>query len=148
MSDTLPWPAWDWDPKDVFKDLHLVARLGYVGIWKGLQVRPQTRASSLSDKIMDYIYKENGSDWALVARRLEEVVALLTQKVGSGIELGNAYVRLGDGAHAAQAYRRLIDQDKVPLDALVRKQVELQIERVTASTDVAKIEPMRNPWLE
>ena len=148
MSDTLPWPAWDWDPKDVFKDLHLVARLGYVGIWKGLQVRPQTRASSLSDKIMDYIYKENGSDWALVARRLEEVVALLPQKVGSGIELGNAYVRLGDGAHAAQAYRRLIDQDKVPLDALVRTQVERQIERVTASTDVAKIEPMRNPWLE
>ena len=57
--------------------------------------------------------------------------------------------RTSTGAcHAAQAYRRLVDQDKVPLDVLVRKQVELQIERVTASTDVAKIEPMRNPWLE
>src|SRR3546814_9240413 len=77
--------------------------------------RPQTRASSLHFKIMDYIYKENGSDWALVADRLEEVVAQLPQKVDAGVELGNAYLRLGRRDEAIGAYQRLLDQDKVPV---------------------------------
>lgn len=148
MSDTLPWPNWDWDPGEVFRDLELVARFGYVGIWKGVQVRPQTRASSLSAKVMDYIYEEEGSDWALVARRLEEVAALLPQKVDTGVELGNAYLRLGNRAGAIAAYRRLLDQEKVPLDALIREQLETQVALVAAGPDAAKIEPMRNPWLE
>lgn len=148
MTDTLPWKSWDWDPREVFADLTLVARFGYVGIWKGTQVRPQTRASGLSSKIMDYIYKENGHDWALVARKLEEVVALMPQKIDSAVELGNAYLRLGDGTHAIEAYRRLLDQKKVPLDALVRRQLESQIALVAASADPAKLQPMRNPWLE
>jgi hypothetical protein len=148
MGYTLPWPSWDWDPKEVFRDLELVARFGNVGIWKGRQVRPQTRASSLSTEVMDYIYEEGGSDWALVARRLEEVVVWYPQKIDAGVELGNAYVRLGDGPHALQAYRRLLLQDKVPLDDLIRRRLEDQIARVEASSDVAKVEPMRNPWLE
>ena len=97
---------------------------------------------------MDYIYKENGNDWALVARKLEEVAALMPQSVDTGVELGNAYVRLGDKAQAIKSYRRLLDQKKVPLDALIRQQLEAQIARVTASTDIASVEPMRNPWLE
>ena len=148
MSDTLPWPSWDWDPEEVFRELELVARFGYIGIWKGVQVRPQTRASSLSAKVMDYIYEEGGSDWALVARRLEEVAALLPQKVDTGVELGNAYLRLGEGGRAVAAYRRLLEQDKVPLDALIRQQVETQIESIETATHLAAVEPMRNPWLE
>ncbi len=148
MPDTLPWPSWDWDPKDVFKDLTLVARFGYVGIWKGRQIRPQTRASSLSEKVVDYIYKENGSDWALVARRLEEVAALMPQKLDTGVELGNAYLRLGDGAHAIQAYRRLLDQSKVPLDATLRQQLEQQVAAIATSADPSKLKLLRNPWLE
>jgi len=148
MSDTLPWPSWDWDPAEVFRDLEPVARFGNVGIWKGVQIRPQTRASSLSAKVMDYIYEEGGDDWTLVARRLEEVAALLPQKVDTGVELGNAYLRLGDGARAIAAYRRLLEQDKVPLDALIRQQVEAQVARVAASSEPARVEPLRNPWLE
>ena len=148
MPDTLPWPSWDWDPKDVFHNLEQVARFGNVGIWKGVQVRPQTRAGSLSSKVMEYIYKEGGSDWALVARRLEEVAAVFPQKIDTAVELGNAYLRLGDGAHALAAYRRLLEQDKVPLDALIRQQLETQIALVAASPDAARVEPMRNPWLE
>src|SRR3546814_8517155 len=44
MADTLPWPQWDWDPKVVFKDMRLVSRHGYIGIWHGHMERPQTRA--------------------------------------------------------------------------------------------------------
>lgn len=148
MKSTLPWPSWNWNPREVFKDMKMVARFGYIGIWKGTLVRPQLRAGSLSNRVMDYIYEENGKDWSLVARRLEEVAALMPQKVDTAIELGNAYVRLGDGKRAIAAYQRLLDQKKVPLDALIRKQVEAQVARVSASADVAKVEPMRNPWLE
>ena len=148
MSDTLPWPQWDWDPAQVFEHLELVQRFGFVGIWKGRQVRPQTRASSLFNKVSDYIYKEGGDDWALVARRLEEVVALLPQKVDAGIELGNAYLRLGEGEQAIVAYRRLLEQDQIPVDALVRAELEHQIERIADSSDLARVDPVRNPWLE
>jgi hypothetical protein len=148
MSDTLPWPQWDWDPAQVFEHLELVQRFGYVGIWKGRQVRPQTRASSLFNKVSDYIYKDGGDDWALVAKRLEEVAVLMPQKVDAGIELGNAWLRLGNGERAVSAYRRLLQQDKVPVDALVREQLERQVARISAGGDLAQVEPLRNPWLE
>lgn len=148
MSDTLPWESWDWDPREVFRDLTLVARFGYIGIWKGTQIRAETRASGLSGKVMDYIYKENGKDWALVARKLEEVVRLIPQQIDAGVELGNAYLRLGDGKHAVEAYRGLLDQTRKPLDVLVRNQLETQVALVAASADPTEVEPMRNPWLE
>lgn len=148
MSSTLPWPSWDWDPKEVFKELQPVARFGNVGIWQGRQVRPQTRAGSLYGKVEDYIYKENGKDWALVARRLEEVVAKLPQSVAPAVELGNAYVRSGDGPAAIKAYRRLLDQKKAPVDPLVRQQLEAQIAQIESHADLSKLKPVRNPWLE
>ncbi|MDQ3228271.1 MAG: phospholipid carrier-dependent glycosyltransferase [Pseudomonadota bacterium] len=148
MPNTLPWPQWDWDPKVVFKDLTLVARFGHVGIWKGHMRRPQTRAGSLSSKVMDYIYKEDGRDWALVASRLEEVAAQMPGKVDAGVELGNAHLRLGRRAQAIAAYRRLLEQKKVPVEALLANQLETQIKQVASAGDLAQVQPMRNPWME
>jgi tetratricopeptide (TPR) repeat protein len=148
MPDTLPWPQWDWDPEVVFKDMRLVARYGYVGVWRGTLVQPQSRAGSLQGKVMDYIYKEDGHDWVLVAERLEEVVAQLPQMAGAGVELGNAYVRLGRRDEAIRAYQRLLDQDKVPVEAKIATQLREQIRRVGEAADVASLEPLRNPWLE
>jgi tetratricopeptide (TPR) repeat protein len=148
MSSTLPWPQWDWDPEIVFKDMQLVARYGHVGIWRGTLVRPQSRAGSLKGRVMDYIYKEDGDDWALVAKRLEEVVPLGPQAVDAGVELGNAYVRLGRREEAIRSYQRLLDQDKVPVEEKIAAQLRAQIERVREANDVAKVAPMRNPWLE
>ncbi|MEZ5545784.1 MAG: phospholipid carrier-dependent glycosyltransferase [Lysobacteraceae bacterium] len=151
-TDELPWPEGDWDPKDVFAQMQRVAQLGYVSVWRGRLVRPQSRASSLGFKVADYIYKENGSDWALVAQRLEEVVALIPQSVGSAVELGNAYLRLGDGANATRVYRGLLEQTKAPLDAKVERQLREQIGRIEqagqTAADISRIEPMRNPWME
>jgi hypothetical protein len=83
MWDTLPWPNWDWIPR---RSSAISARgaLRHVGIWKG-EVRPQTREQPFS-KVMDYIYEEGGSDWALVAQRLRRL-PLLPQKVDTGVEL-------------------------------------------------------------
>lgn len=148
MEETLPWPQWDWDPAVVFRDMRMVARFGHVGIWHGTLRRPQTRASSLATRVGDYIYKENGDDWALVAARLEEVVAHLPMKVDAGVELGNAYLRLGRRDKAIAAYRRLLEQHKVPVEPMLAKQLQVHIDRVAAAADPAAIEPMRNPWLE
>jgi hypothetical protein len=148
MSDTLAWPQWDWDPKVVFKDMRMVVRFGHVGIWHGTMRRPQTRASSMASRVTDYIYKENGHDWALVAARLEEVVAQMPQKVDAGVELGNAWLRLGERDKAVTAYRRLLEQDKVPLEPMLAEQLQAHIDRVATATDLSAVEPMRNPWLE
>ncbi|MFT3754596.1 MAG: hypothetical protein QM769_01395 [Pseudoxanthomonas sp.] len=146
--DELPWPQFEWDPAEVFKDMEKTAQLGYVTVWHGRLTRPKERASSLGNKVMEYLYKENGEDWSLVAKRLEEVAALLPYKVDAGVELGNAYLRLGDAPHAAQAYRRLLEQKKRPLDAKVAQQLQEQIARIERGEDPAKIAPMRNPWME
>jgi tetratricopeptide (TPR) repeat protein len=148
MSDTLPWPSWGWNPDEAFKGLTRVVRFGNIAIWHGRQVRPQSRATGISDKVMDYIYKEHGSDWVLVARRLEEVVAVWPQKLDAGVELGNAYLRLGQGAQAISAYRRMLEQTRMPLDPAFAAQLRAQLARIQASADPSKLELLRNPWLE
>ncbi|HSD16748.1 MAG TPA: tetratricopeptide repeat protein [Thermomonas sp.] len=148
MTDTLPWPQWDWDPDVVFKDMRLVRRFGFVGIWHGEMHRPQTRAGSMFSKVSDYIYKENGKDWKLVSDRLEEVVVQLPAKVDAGVELGNAYIRQGKRAEAIAAYRRLLTQTKVPVEPSIATQLKVQIAAIETAPKDATVEPMRNPWLE
>src|SRR3546814_14167419 len=87
MSDTLPWPQWDWDSKLVFKDMRLVSRHGYIGILRCRMERPQTRARSLHSMVMAHTYKENGSDWSLVATRLLEVVEQLRPRVDAAVAI-------------------------------------------------------------
>jgi hypothetical protein len=72
----------------------------------------------------------------------------MPQKIDAGVELGNAYLRLGQGAPAIRAYQRLLDQTKRPLDPEFAQQLRTQIARIEASADTAQIEPLRNPWLE
>jgi lipopolysaccharide biosynthesis regulator YciM len=102
----------------------------------------------MASRVSDYIYKENGHDWALVAARLEEVVAQMPQKVDAGVELGNAWLRLGERDKAVTAYRRLLEQDKVPLEPMLAEQLQAHIDRVATATDLSAVEPLRNPWLE
>ncbi|MET1161804.1 MAG: hypothetical protein ABWY48_04620 [Pseudoxanthomonas sp.] len=147
-SDRLPWPSWDWDPKEIFSGLDLVARYGYVEIWHGTQVLPKIRASSMGGMVFEYIYKENGDDWPLVARRLEEVVRLRPQSVAMGIELGNTYVRMGDGSAAIRAFRRPLDQKKAPVDARIRSQIETRIAMIQSGADLTTLKPLRNPEME
>ncbi|MGH8060959.1 MAG: hypothetical protein ACREO7_02975 [Pseudoxanthomonas sp.] len=147
-SDHRPWPSWDWDPKVVFKGLRPVARFGFAEVWHGHQVLPRTRAGSMGGKVFDYVYKDNGDDWALVAQRLEEVAKYFPQSASIAIELGNAYVRLGDGPAAIRAFRRPLDQKKAPVDARIREQMETQIKRIETGADLSAMKPLRNPEME
>ena len=148
MTSMLPWPQWDWDPAEVFRDMELVARRGHMMVWRGTMVRPRARAGSMVGQVMDYIYKDGGDDWALVAERLEEAVVHTPQRIDAAVELGNAYVRLGRRDQAIAAYQRLLDQDKVPVEAKIAGLLRAQIERVRAAEDVTDVAPMRNPWTE
>lgn len=148
MTSMLPWPQWDWNPNVVLANARMVARYGHISVWHGQIRRPQTRAGAMASKVMDYIYKENGKDWALVAARLEEVVAHLPMKIDAGVELGNAYLRLGERDKAIGAFRRLLEQDKVPVEPKTAEQLKAKIEQVRTVRDLAQVEPMRNPWLE
>jgi hypothetical protein len=148
MSATLPEPGWGWDPEKAFAGTREVARLGYVQVRQGRMTNPMGRALSVYYKTVEYLYRKNGTDSALVARRLEEVVKVLSPHAGAGIELGNAYLRLGDAAAARAAYRRLLDQKEMPVQALVRAQLEAQLARIDAGDDPASIKPLRNPEME
>ena len=148
IYDEVPRPDREWNPAEVFKGMRRVARFGYITVWRGRQSNPMGRAGAMSDEVMEYIYRKNGDDWQRVARCLEQVVALRPQAVDAGVELGNAYLRLGDAAHAARAYRRLLEQEKAPLDAKVEQQLRAQVARIDAGEDPSTIAPLRNPWME
>lgn len=148
MTDTLPEPDWGWDPARAFRETRVVARLGFVQVRKGRMVDPLGRAGSMYGTVVEYLYRKNGTDMALVAQRLEEVVQVMPPHVGAGIELGNAYLRLGRRDAALVAYRRLLGQQKVPLEALVRGQLEAQVAQLEAGGDLGRLKPVRNPWME
>lgn len=148
MPMTLPWPIYDWDPAEAFAELTLVERLGHVCVWRGRQRLPKTRAHNLYEAVTEHIYVKGGTDWARIAARLEEVVPVMPHHVGAAIELGNAYLRLGDRAAAMRAYQRVLHQDRVPVEALVRGQIEAQLAQLDSGGSAAALAPLRNPWME
>ena len=148
MGDLLPVPQEDWDPKRDLRGRELVARFGNTGIWKGTQNNPKGRAYALGSRVGEYIYKENGKDWAKVALRLEEVLKVLPTAVPASFELGNAYVRLGKREDAIRAYNLMFVQKKMPIDPLVAKQVRGQIELLKSGAPMEKMQPLHSPWLE
>lgn len=148
MHMTLPWPEWGWDPEVSLKGLAQVERLGYVAVYKGRRQDPQGRAADVYQKVIEHMYEEGGGRDAVVVARLEEVMAQLPYHVGAAIELGNAHLRLGDVAAARVAYGLPMAQVKLPVEPLVRAQLEAQIARLNEGTDPASVPPMRNPWME
>ena len=148
MGTLLPVPQADWDPKRDLKGRVLVARFGPMGVWKGTQNDPRGRAEAMGGRVFDYIYKENGQDWAKVALRLEEALKELPMAIPGYFELGNAYLRLGRREDAIRAYNGMFVQKQMPIDPLVAKQVHTQIDALKAGTPLAQLKPLRNPWLE
>lgn len=147
MTESVPY--YGWDAEEAFAGLTLVERRGHIGLWRGRQVLPKIRASSLYYAVTEYLYIKGGTDYALVAARLAEVQPHLPHHLGVGVELGNAYLRLGHREAAERAYRVLLDQQQMPLEPLVREQLEQQVARLAdEGTALAALTPLRNPWME
>lgn len=134
-----PWN----DPKETLQGLVLVARFGYAGIWRGHMEGPRKRASAMLDTVQHYLEFEKHPDWALVARRLEEVVRY-DVTAAPHIYLGNAYLHLGQQEAALRAYRRTLE-GPLEVNKPIRKALEDQIARIEAATDVATIAPLPDP---
>ncbi len=146
---TLPWPDWGWDPAVALRGLEPVARFGHVFVYKGRRVDPKSRAAALNQKVLEHLYEEGGGRDDVVARRLEEVLEQLPYHVGAAIELGNARLRLGDADAAREAYRMPLLQDKAPVEALVKAQLESRIAELSDPEVAADaLPPLRNPWME
>jgi hypothetical protein len=143
-----PMPEFDWDPAVAYKDLHLVARLGHVQLRRGRQVLPLARADSMAGVVMEYIYKERGNDWALVAQRLEEVMQVIPYQIGAGVELGNAYQRLGRREAARGAFQSVLDASGDRIDALTRGQLQQQLALLDSDVPLAQVPLLRNPMME
>ncbi len=144
----LPWPDFEWDPAKELAGLERVARFGAVEVWHGRQVSPQSRAYALRHQLIDYIYGNQGEDWALVARRLTEVLAVQPHDFSMAIELGNAYLRLGQRGPALEAYRQPFSQRRGLLDALTRHSLEERIAELERGEPLERLRPLRNPWME
>ena len=148
MMMTLPWPEWGWDPAVNLAGLEQVKRLGFVAIYKGRREDPLGRASDVYGRVLEHLYREGGGRDEVVAARLEEVVARAPFHVGAAIELGNAQLRLGDLAAARAAYTVPLEQQMMPVEPLVKAQLEAQLARLDTATDPAAIPPLRNPSME
>lgn len=148
MGALLPWPAFDWDPDTFYAETEEVFRAGNMQVRKGRIRDPRARANSIAGRLFDYIYRDNGDDWAMVIRRATEVLAVDPRMVAGHIEIGNAHVRLGQREGALAAYRAFVDQTLVPMDPDFVEQVRQQIARIEASESLDGITPMRQPFLE
>lgn len=148
-SDRRPDARAEWDPKEVFAGLTLVKKLGYVEIWQGTQRLPRTRATSLFSRVLEYVYDQGGSDWQLVATKCREILDVVPFHVAAAIELGNAYLHLGDREAAIAAYRRpFAYEDRGMLSALVKQELEGRITRLASGEAMTAILPIRSPQLE
>ena len=148
-TDLLPFPNWDWDPEVALAGLDRVARMGNVIVYRGTQTVPDVRAGGMLDRVMRYIYSEGGTDWALVAERLEEVIAVRPYHFTAALELGNAYLRLGRRDDALRAYRTpLAHLDRGIMGPESVAQFREQIARLDGGDPLDQVPLLRNPWLE
>jgi tetratricopeptide (TPR) repeat protein len=144
----LPAPQYDYDPAEALQGLVAVERIGNVELWRGRQVRPQSRDWPMFFHVLEYVYAEGGNDWSLVATRLQDIVARRPQMFAAALELGNTYLKLGQREQARKAYADALAQDLLPVPAALRAEMQARIEALDAGTALARIEPIRNPMLE
>ena len=145
----LPQPDLDWDPARELAGLAPVARFGAAEVWHGRQRSPRSRAYSLRGKILQYVYQQGGDDWPLVARRLEEVLAVNAYDFSVAIELGNAYLRQGLREAALRAYRQPFTQTRRDLlDEMTRSNLQQMIGLLERGDPLGELKPLRNPWME
>ncbi len=146
MEDHVPMPQWGYDPVSVYAGLERVARFGHIEVWRGRQLLPRARATSMSDRIVEYIYEDGGQDWEKVAARSREVLDVLPRRFPDAIELGNALLRLGRREEALAAYRQPFAYEL--MDALTREQLEQRVAELERGDALATLKPLANPWRE
>ena len=73
---------------------------------------------------------------------------VIPYQMGAGVELGNAYLRLGERDKARGAYQALVEAGGERVDALTRDQLLQQVALLESDTPLAEVPLLRNPWME
>ena len=146
MGATIPEPEYDYDPEKLLKDMRLVRRIGTVGIWVGRMDDARLRARGMFKYIAEEVYQKPKPDWAKVAARCDEMLALMPFMAGCAVESGNAWARLGDVPKARAAWAKGVKY--LPPDDPVKKQLDALMAATDAGTLPAGWKPARNPWIE
>ena len=147
-SARVPAPQFSYDPTEMLAGLVPQARFGNVEIWRGRQVQPKVRLGGLFGSLMRYVYRDGGDDWALVAARAQEIVDAFPQHAPAAIELGNAWLRLGERKRAREAYATPLGQQVLAVEAGTREQLQAQLALLDGPTPIEHIVPLRNRAME
>jgi tetratricopeptide (TPR) repeat protein len=134
-------PSYDYD---VFRAAEPAARFGNLLVYQGQFRIPWLRAARRWS-LISVAQSEAAPDQELIARLLEEVVALYPQDIRASFELGNLMLERGAREQALAAYRRA--RDNAPEGNNIVGMLSDQIDAL-ARGESAAIAPLRNPWLE
>lgn len=146
MGATIPEPEYDYDPKQLLRNLRLVQRVGTAGIWVGRMDDARLHARGMFKHILDEVYKNPHPDWRKVAARCDEMLSLMPFSTGCSVESGNAWARLGDVPRARAAWSGGVKY--LPPNDPVGKQLEGLVASTSGGTLPADWKPARNPWME
>ena len=138
-----PWPNWD---PTLLDGLDELVRLGSMHVMEGRVASPRFRVNALGYAVHRHLELNPEPAWATVARRMEEVVAVVDWWPGHWFLLANARMALDDAPGAIAAWRKVIDTSSPTHPFLAR--VRDTIARLEAGTPAKQIGPLPNPYSE
>jgi hypothetical protein len=146
MGATIPEPEYDYDPKQMLRNLRLVQRIGTAGIWVGRMDDARLHARGMFRHILDEVYKNPHPDWRKVAARCDEMLKLMPFATGCAVESGNAWARLGEVSRARAAWSGGVKY--LPPNDPVARQLDGLVASTAGGTLPADWKPARDPWIE
>jgi tetratricopeptide (TPR) repeat protein len=136
-----PRPSYD---LGVFRDTKPAARFGNLMVFEGEFHIPWLRAARLWSRL-DAAQAAPDPDLDAVAKLLEEIAAVYPEDIRASFELGNLLIEHGSPEKARAAYQRALDY--TPEHNTITSLLERQIQELSRG-ELARIGPLRNPWLE
>jgi len=132
-----------WDRR-AFREAAPAARFGNLFVYRGTFRSPADAAAALYFDGIENVYTDKPDD-AAAEKAFQQSTEMDPTAFFVHIELGNLLLKRGAREGALQAYSDALKY--APDDALIRRPIELQIERM-AHQSLGEIPSLRNPFLE
>jgi hypothetical protein len=136
-------PGTFWDRR-AFREATPAARFGNLFVYQGTFVSPADAAAALYFHGIEKLYADRPDD-AAAEKAFQQSAEMDPTAFFVHIELGNLLLKRGAREAALRAYSDALKY--APNEALIRRPIEMQIERITRQP-LAEIPPLRNPFLE
>ena len=136
-------PGTFWDRR-VFREATPAVRFGNLFVYQGTFFSPADAAAALYFHGIEKLYADQPDD-AAAEKAFQQSAEMDPTAFFVHIELGNLLLKRGAREAALRAYSDALKF--APEGALIRKPIEMQIERITHHLP-GEIPPLRNPFLE